>query len=93
MEKKRRLVKFSIFHNSKFMAVLYFIISIPFAAIFGVIGMLAPNDKAPFPGWLAICLPFGYAIAGFIFCMIGFAIYNWVASLMSGGLEFTVEEE
>jgi hypothetical protein len=91
-EKNLKIEKFAIFHNSKFMAALYFLLTIPFGVLFGVIGMIAPSDKSPFPGWLGFIVPFIYAAFGFIFSALGFAIYNWVAGMMNGGIEFTVEE-
>ena len=92
MAKKKRLNEFSILHNSKFMAVLYFLITLPFGIILGLASLVIPNDKSPFPVWLMFFLPVLYALLGFIFCALGFAVYNWVASMMSGGIEFELEE-
>jgi hypothetical protein len=85
------LSSFAILQNSKFLAAMYFLITIPFGLIFGLIGFLMPNDKSPFPGWIMIFIPFLYAILGFIFSVVGFALYNWLAGLM-GGIQFDMEE-
>lgn len=91
--KTMRLSEFAIFQNSKFLAVLYFLITIPFALFFSLVFMLAPSDKPHFSSLFVILLPFVYGICGFIFGALGFAIYNWVAEFMGGGIEFKVEQK
>jgi len=69
------------------MAVLYFVISIPFALL-----MLAlPVATGAFPGWMVIVMPIAYLIFGFLFSLVGAWIYNLVARMV-GGFEFTTVE-
>lgn len=41
-------------------------------------------------GWLALCLPFGYAALGWVIGVIGAALYNFLAKWI-GGIEVEVE--
>ena len=85
---KKQIIRFSPFQNAKVLAVLYFVISIPFALLM----MLMPTP--PGAGWMRmfyIAMPIVYLVVGFIFALIGCWVYNLVAPYV-GGFEFTSTE-
>lgn len=86
---KKQILSISPLQTAKVMAVLYFVISLPFLVIMLVSFAFMPEPKASV-GMMFI-LPFLYAIFGFIFTVIGAWIYNHVAKWV-GGIEFTVSE-
>jgi hypothetical protein len=91
--KTMRLSEFAIFQNSKFLAVLYFLISIPVALIFALMLMSIPADKPHLSALFMIFVPFLYSAGAFLFSALGFAIYNWMVGFMGGGIEFKVEQK
>lgn len=85
---KKQIVNVSAMQAGKVMGVLYFICSFPFILLMGI-GVM--SNEQEFPGLMLILLPFLYAFFGFLFTVIGAAIYNLVAARM-GGFEFTTVE-
>ncbi|MFL6657785.1 MAG: hypothetical protein ACJ8GW_06930 [Massilia sp.] len=90
---KKQLVRISLLQSAKVAAAMYFVISLPFAALIALFGMMMPSGM---PGMhsgmsMVIILPICYAIFGFLFSLLGGWIYNVVASMI-GGIEFTTEE-
>ena len=87
---QRQITRISPFQTAKVVAVLYFVITIPFIILFGIVSTFAPGGQR-FGIVFAIAAPFIYAIVGFIFCIVGAWIYNAVAKLV-GGIEYTSTE-
>ena len=84
---KKQISHVSPFQSAKVMAVLYFVISLPFALL-----MLAlPTPAGAYPGWMVFVLPIAYLVFGFLFSLIGAWVYNLVARMV-GGFEFTTVE-
>jgi hypothetical protein len=87
---QQQITRISPFQTAKVIAVLYFVITIPFIILFALFSMFAPNGQK-FGIVFIISAPFIYAIVGFIFSIIGAWIYNVVAKFV-GGIEFTMTE-
>jgi hypothetical protein len=86
---KKQIVRVSILQSAKVMAVLYFVISIPFALL-----MMIPAMLSPAPGMgvgMLILMPVFYMVFGFLFSLFGAWIYNLVATRI-GGFEFQTVE-
>jgi preprotein translocase subunit SecY len=90
---KKQLVRISLLQSAKVAAALYFVISLPFAAIFALFAAMMPSGVRGMGGGMSviIIMPICYAIFGFLFSLLGGWIYNVVASMI-GGIEFTTEE-
>ncbi|MES2018867.1 MAG: DUF3566 domain-containing protein [Pseudomonadota bacterium] len=86
---KKQIINVSMFQTSKVIAALYFAVSIPFLVI-AALFMMATHTPGMGIGMLLI-FPVIYAVCGFIFTLIGAAIYNMVASMV-GGIEYTTKE-
>jgi len=95
---KAQIIRLSPHQNGKVFAVLMTISAvlmfIPMAAMMFFIGpQVDANDN---PGELPIvmlaALPVFYLVFGYIFVVIGCAIYNLVFKLI-GGIEFELEEQ
>ena len=84
---KKQIIRVSPFQNAKVMAVLYLVLSIPFALMM----MLMPTGAGMMPWWFLILMPVLYLVLGFIFTLIGSWVYNLVAGQV-GGFEFTTAE-
>lgn len=87
----RRVSRVSIWQATKFCVVLYFLVGLVFALIFGLTASFAPTGQAGLGIGFAIAFPFIYAIGALIFVPIGCLIFNGVSKLV-GGLEFEVVE-
>jgi len=85
---RKQIIRVSPLQNAKVMAVLYFVMSIPFVLI--MFAMPTP-EGAPMPWWLFIFMPVAYLFFGFLFSLIGAWIYNLVAARV-GGFEYTSVE-
>lgn len=86
---RKRIVRVSPIQAGKVLAVLYGIISVPFALI---IAVMAPRYYGANPSLLfALAIPIIFLVAGFIFTAIGAWLYNLVAK-WTGGIEFESEE-
>lgn len=88
---QKQIIHVSPFQTAKVVACLYFVITIPFIVLFGLVSMFAPGGQRI--GFVfMIFAPFIYAIVGFIFSIIGAWVYNIVAKLV-GGIEYTSTEK
>lgn len=81
---KKQLIRVAPLQSAKVMAVLYLVLSIPFCLIY----LVMPTMGAPMPWWGLILFPILYMVLGFLFTLVGAAIYNLVAAGV-GGFEFT----
>ena len=94
---KKQITNVSPVQTAKVFAALYFVITAPFAIIFGLIAAVSSIfATTPMPGTgfsiaAAVVIPFLYAIFGFIFAVFGAWVYNFVAKHI-GGIEFTTTE-
>ena len=85
---------------AKLMGALYVLMGLCFGAIVSLIsivgGALIPRDEASgmtgalFGAAAIVVLPIFYGVLGFIFSLIGAALYNAVASVV-GGVELDVQ--
>jgi len=87
---------------AKVAGVLYALMGLCFGAVFSLIGMagafaFVDRSQAPFPfaglmfgAGAIIVLPIFYGILGFIFSLIGAALYNLVAGWV-GGVEVEIQ--
>ena len=87
---KKQITSISPFQTAKVMAVLYFVISLPFVLIMGVAFSFASGQKPAMTGMLVL-MPVLYMVGGFIFTIVGAWVYNLVAKWV-GGIEFTTSE-
>jgi hypothetical protein len=87
---KKQISRISPVQTAKVIALLYFVISLPFIALMSLFVALMPGVKPPMMGMM-YALPFFYLIFGFIFTIVGAWIYNLVAKWV-GGIEFTTTE-
>ena len=85
---RKRITRFAPMQVAKVFAVLYAIISIPFALIAAVLGSMGSQGM---PIWMALGIPIVYLVLGFIFTAIGALLYNLVAG-WTGGIEYTAED-
>ncbi|MDX8400547.1 MAG: DUF3566 domain-containing protein [Gallionellaceae bacterium] len=89
---KKQITNISPFQTAKVAALLYFVISLPFVVIMGLMFAFAPGPKPAMMGvGMMIAIPFCYLVIGFIFTIIAAWVYNIVAKLV-GGIEFTTTE-
>ncbi|MEO6918727.1 MAG: hypothetical protein ABI171_06860 [Collimonas sp.] len=87
---KKQISRISPVQTAKVVALLYFVISLPFVILMSLFFAVVPGVKAPMTGMMFV-FPFLYLIFGFIFTVIGAWIYNLVAKWV-GGVEFTTTE-
>jgi hypothetical protein len=85
---KKQIVHVSVLQSAKVMAVLYLVMSLPFAALMAIPAM-ATGQGYSF-GFL-ILMPVLYTVIGFVFTAVGAWVYNLVAGKV-GGFEFTTAE-
>jgi len=81
---KTQVVSISKLQTSKVMALMYLVISIPFALL-TLLSMRMTGQPAGM--FMLIVLPVLYTVFGFIFTFVGAWVYNGVASKV-GGIEF-----
>lgn len=86
---KKQVVNVSILQNAKVMAVLYFVISIPFMLLMIVPAMMGQDAGVSMT--VLILMPLLYALMGFVFTLVGAWVYNQIAARI-GGFEFTTAE-
>lgn len=85
---KKRIARVSVMHNAKVAAAIYFVISLPMAAVIGLATMVSGGG----PGLGAMMFfPLMYLICGFVFTVVAAWVYNFVAAQL-GGVEFTSVE-
>jgi len=85
---KKQIVHVSVLQSAKVMAVLYLVMSLPFAAIMAIPAMATGQGYSV--GFL-ILMPVLYTVIGFVFTVVGAWVYNLVAGKV-GGFEFTTAE-
>jgi len=91
----QRLKSIGVGQMAKLLGVLYFMLGIIFAVIFGLIGSMVPttemgNDAMMFGKGFLVMMPFLYGIIGFVFGALIAWLYNLVAG-WTGGLDFEFE--
>lgn len=83
---KKQIINISPIQSAKVIALMYFLISLPFV---GLMAISFPLSPAPQPGiGFLVLFPFVYLIFGFIFTALGAWFYNLVAKRV-GGIEYT----
>jgi len=89
------LVKIAPFATGRILAVLYLVIGIIVAPIMMIAALVSPDAS---PGgragglFVALALPFLYAVIGFIGGVITAALYNGFARLL-GGIPLTFDQD
>lgn len=86
---RKQIVRISLLHNAKLMAVLYCIVSLPLVALV-TIPMLMQEGVAV-SLFALILLPLLYTAFGFVLTLFGAWVYNRIAARI-GGFEFTTVE-
>lgn len=81
-----RVRSVGVLQNGKFLGAFYGLISIPFAAIFLLIGLVTGKFMAIF----FVLMPIGYGIVGFLGAAFISILYNLVARMV-GGIEVELE--
>lgn len=80
---KKQILRIAPHQSAKVIAVLYILLTLPFALI-GIIGMVFGSPES----FLFLALsPIIYGVFGYIFCALFFWLYNIVANRI-GGIEF-----
>jgi hypothetical protein len=86
---KKQIVRVSLLHNAKLMAVIYCIVSVPLVALMTLPMLMQEGAGASL---LAIVfLPLLYTAFGFVLTLFGAWVYNGIAARI-GGFEFTTVE-
>ncbi|HNF65503.1 MAG: hypothetical protein JSR94_09365 [Proteobacteria bacterium] len=86
---RNRLVHIAPLQTAKVLAAIYFVISVPIALLMLIPVLLGFGQQGAGMGLLMVILtPFLYALAGFLFTLLGAWIYNLVAARL-GGIEYT----
>lgn len=85
---KKQVSSISIKQSSKFMAVMYFIMTAIFLIPLGIFTMIQGEVQA---GGILLVLPFVYGIVGFIFFALFAFIYNVIAEMV-GGIEVSIKD-
>ena len=89
---KKTITSIDPLSAAKVMAMLYFIITIPFMVLMLIISMFTPGHHQFFGSLVMLfVLPFVYAVFGFIFTLIGAWLYNIIAKMV-GGIQYTSTE-
>ena len=83
---KKQIINVSPFQTAKVLALLYFLMSLPFIGFMAIAFSFSPAPKPPLA--VLIVFPFFYLIFGFIFTVIGAWVYN-IAAKWVGGIEYT----
>ena len=88
---KKQIIHISPVQTAKVLALLYFMLSIPFVALMGLSIWGMPSEQRP-PVFFLVFLPLFYLVFGFITTAIGAWGYNFVAKRI-GGIEYISREE
>jgi hypothetical protein len=88
---KKQIINISPLQTAKIMAALWFIISLPFLLLMGVMMFTMPGEARAAFGGMMLFMPVFYAISGFLFTLIGAWGYNMLAKRI-GGIEYTSVE-
>lgn len=85
----QRLASFSIMQTAKVCGVLYGLMGLCFLPILFLVSMFGPSESRL--GFVVLLvIPVMYAFFGFVFTVVGCALYNWVAGMV-GGIEMTFD--
>jgi hypothetical protein len=92
---KHRIKRVDPLQVAKVLGALYAIMGLIFVPIFMFISSTLPSESGeavglPFGTGFALLMPILYGGLGFIFTMIGAALYNFVAGLV-GGIEVELD--
>ncbi|MES2048005.1 MAG: hypothetical protein V4447_06375 [Pseudomonadota bacterium] len=87
---RKQIKSISPLQTAKVMAVLYFVISLPFVLFMFISMSMIPGPRFPMSGMMLL-MPVMYLVFGFIFTLVGAWVYNLVAGWI-GGIEFTTTE-
>jgi hypothetical protein len=85
---KKQILNIAPLQTAKIMAALWFVISLPFLLLMGLMMFTMPGEARAAFGGMMLFMPVFYAISGFLFTLIGAWIYNMLAKRM-GGIEYT----
>jgi len=86
---KKQIVHISQLQTAKVMAILYLVISLPFAVLTAVLELSQGRGGV---GWvMLVAMPVFYTLFGFLFTLLGAWVYNKLAPRV-GGIEFTTVE-
>jgi hypothetical protein len=86
---KKQIVQVSVVQSAKVMAGIYFVITIPIAAIIVLFALFGGQGLTGL--FMAFVMSLSYAVGGFLTSVLGAWIYNVVAARV-GGFEFQTEE-
>ena len=86
---KKQIVNVSVGQSSKFIAALYFVVSLPIVLIVAAVALA--NGKGIWAALFALCLPVLYAAGAYLGTAFSAWLYNLVAKQV-GGVEFTTAE-
>lgn len=90
---KQQIARFSLHQNAKVVAVISAVWSLIFLIPFVLISNVAmPAQHAAFPWYVLLIFPFLYLIFGYVFTVIGCAVYNFCAQYI-GGIEFEAGDQ
>lgn len=84
---KKQITHISPLQTAKVLAVMYFVIALPFLLLM----LVMPGPRPPFFSGLLLVMPIFYALFGFLFTLFGAWVYNFVAQRI-GGIEFTTRD-
>ena len=84
---KKQITHISPLQTAKVLAVMYFVIALPFLLLM----LVMPGPRPPFFSGFLLVMPFFYALFGFLFTLFGAWVYNSVAQRI-GGIEFTTRD-
>jgi hypothetical protein len=87
---KQQIVRIGPHQAGKVMGILYFLVGLV-AAAFMLVGAIVGTDKTGMVIF-AVVAPFAYGVMGYLFSILGAALYNLIAGFV-GGLEITVTVE
>jgi hypothetical protein len=86
---KKQIVQVSVLQSAKVIAGIYFVITVPIAALIALFALFGGHGLAGL--MMAIGISLGYALGGFLTSLLGAWIYNLVAARV-GGFEFQTVE-
>jgi len=86
---KKQIVRVSVLHNAKLMAVIYFVVSLPLVLMVAVPMLMTEGAGGSLLAMLL--MPVLYTAFGFVFTLFGAWVYNGIAARV-GGFEFTTSE-
>ena len=84
-----RLSRISVGQTAKVLGLLYGLIAVIFVPILYVATTVSPEEDS-FGIGVAVMIPILYGLLGYVFTVLGCALYNWVAGKV-GGIEFSLD--